>query len=123
MTKDASSQVNLMNLDHFKVMVLLGTSRTLMHTVLAILDTGAGPNLVRESLLPKDWRDHAVKQNAYPHIRDANGRKLNVEGVVQLYLDVGGQNLGVRFLVCRNLAVKAILGCDFIRRYVQGIFP
>ena len=94
-----------------------------MHTVLAVLDTGAGPNLVRESLLPKDWRRLAIRQDAYPVIRDANGRKLNVEGVVQLNLDIGGQSFRVRFLVCKNLAVKAILGCDFIRRCVQGIFP
>ena len=39
MAKDASSQVNLMKLDHFKVTVSLGTSRILMQTVLAILDT------------------------------------------------------------------------------------
>ena len=112
-----------MRTDHFKVICLVGATRQLMHTVLAVLDTGAGPNLVRESLLPKDWRRLAGKQDVYPLIRDANGRRLNVEGVVQLNLDLGGQSLRVRFLVCKNLAVKAILGCDFIRRYVQGIFP
>ena len=60
-----------MRSDHFKVICLVGASRRLMHTVLAVLDTGAGPNLVRESLLPKDWRRLAIKQDAYPVIRDA----------------------------------------------------
>ena len=113
-----------MKTDHFKVMTLMGTSKTLMHSVLAILDTGAGPNMVRESFLPKDWRRFLVKTDSpYPVIRDANNRQLKVEGVVVLFVDVGGVSFRVRFLVCKNLAVKAILGCAFIRRYVQGIFP
>ena len=69
-----ASQVNLMKSDHFKVICLVGATRVLMHTVLAVLDTGSGPNLVRESLLPKDWRSLAIKQDSYPSIRDANGR-------------------------------------------------
>ena len=43
-----------MKTDHFKVIATMGTSRTVMNSVLAILDTGAGPNMVRESFLPKD---------------------------------------------------------------------
>ena len=94
-----------------------------MHSVLAILDTGAGPNMVRESFLPKDWRRFLVKTDSpYPLIRDANGRQLKVEGVVSMYLDIGGRSFRLRFLVCKNLAVKAILGCAFIRRCVQLIF-
>ena len=120
---DESSQVSLMRTDHFKVMCLVGTTRKLMRTVLAILDTGAGPNLVRESLLPKDWQSVASQKDAYPVIRDANGRKLSIEGVVQLNIDLGNEKLRVRFLVCKNLTANLILGCDFIRRYVQGIFP
>ena len=79
---DESSQVSLMRTDHFKVMCLVGTTRKLMQTVLAILDTGAGPNLVRESLLPEDLHSVASQQDAYPVILDANGRKLSIEGVV-----------------------------------------
>ena len=105
-------------------MTLMGTSTTVMHSVLAILDTGAGPNMVRESFLPKDWRRFLVKTDSpYPAIRDANGRQLKVEGVVVLFVNIGGERLRVRFLVCKNLAVKAILGCAFIRRYVQSILP
>ena len=118
-----ASQVNLMKSDHFKVICLVGATRVLMHTILAVLDTGSGPNLVRESLLPKDWRSFAIKQDSYPSIRDANGRRLQVEGVATLHVDIGDVSHRVRFLVVKNLAVKAILGCAFIKRYVQGIFP
>ena len=47
-TNDAT--VNLMKTDHYKVMVLLECTHSVMHTVEAVLDTGAGPNFVRESL-------------------------------------------------------------------------
>ena len=95
----------------------------LMHTVDAVIDTGAGPNLVRESLLPRDWRRYATGDTGIPAIRDANNRTLKVEGAVRLYVDVGGLRARVRFLVCKDLAVKAILGCDFIHRHVQAILP
>ena len=69
-----ASQVNLMKSDHFEVICLVGATRVLMHKILVVLDTGSGPNLVRESLLPKDWTSFAIKQDSYPSIRDANGR-------------------------------------------------
>ena len=82
-----------MKTDHFKVIATMGTSRTVMHSVLAILDAGADPNMVRVSFLPKDWRRFLVKTDSpYPLIRDANGRKLNVEGVVSIYLNIGGRS-------------------------------
>ena len=92
-----------MKTEHFKVIATMGTSRTVMHSVLAILDTGAGPNMVRESFLPKDWRRFLVKtDNPYPLIRDANGRQLKDEGVVSMYFDIGGRSFRLRFLVCKN---------------------
>ena len=115
--------INLLRTDHYKIMVLLGCNRQVMHTANAVLDTGAGPNLVRESSLPKDWRKHARQALELPRIHDANNRQLRVEGVVNLHLDIGGQSLRTHFLVCRDLAVPVILGCSFIQRFVQAILP
>ena len=110
-------------MDHYKVVSLIGISRVLMHTVDAVVDTGAGPNLVRESLLPSNWRCYASRETKVPPIRDANDRNLKIEGVVRLYVDVGGLKARLRFLVCKDLAVKVILGCDFIHKHVQAILP
>ena len=110
-----------MKTDHYKVMVLLGCARSLMHTVEAVLDTGAGPNFVRESLLPPDWRKYSTDASDIPSIRDANNRRLKVSGVVRMYVDIGGYKLHTSFLVCRELAVQALLGCDFIQKYVEVI--
>ena len=117
------STVNLMKTDHYKVMVLLGCARSVMHTVEAVLDTGAGPNFVRESLLPPDWRKYSTDASAYPSIRDANNRRLKISGVVRMHVDIGGYELHTSFLVCRELAVQALLGCDFIQKYVEAILP
>ena len=115
--------INLLRTDHYKVIVLIGCHRMVMHSVEAVLDTGAGPNLVRESMLPSDWRRYASSAAKHPRIRDANNRRLNVECVVSLHLNIGGQRLRQSFLFCKELAVPAILGCAFIRRFVEAILP
>ena len=60
--------MDLLKTDHYKVISLIGISRVLMHTVDAVVDTGAGPNLVRESLLPPDWRRYASGEKDMPPI-------------------------------------------------------
>ena len=40
-----------------------------------------------------------------------------------MYFDIGGLQIRTSFLVCRELAVHAILGCDFIQKYVEAILP
>ena len=117
------STVNLMKTDHYKVTVLLGSSKSLMQPVEAVLDTGAGPNFVRESLLPVNWRRYAADASGYPSIRDANNRRLKVSGVIPMYVEIGGFQLCTSFLVCKELAVHVILGCDFIQKYVAAILP
>ena len=93
------------------------------HTVSAVLDTGAGPNLIRESLLPKGWHRFGRTTAELPRIRDANNRQLSIDGIVTMFIDIGGQTLRTSFLVCRDLAVPAIVGCAFIQRFVEAILP
>ena len=94
-----------------------------MHTVSAVPGTGAGPNLIRESLLPKDWHKYAQDVTALLRIRDANNRQPNVDEVVNMLIDIGGQTLRMIFLVCCVLVVPVILGCSFIQRFVKAILP
>ena len=103
--------------------MLMGCNLIHMHTVDAVLDTGAGPNLIRESLLPQGWQRYAQRAKSLPRIRDANNRRLNVEGILPMILDMGSQRFRASFLVCKDLAVPAILGCSFIQRFVEAILP
>jgi hypothetical protein len=48
-------QVCLMATRNYKVSATVGVTTAVATPVYAILDTGAGPNLVREDVLPEDW--------------------------------------------------------------------
>ena len=115
--------INVLNADHYKVTVLMGCNLIQMQTVNAVLDTGAGPNLIRGSLLPNNWQRYAQRAKSLPRIRDANNRLISVEGIIPMILDMGSQRLRASFLVCKDLAVPAILGCSFIQRFVEAILP
>ena len=118
-----SPRVYLLKMDHHKIISFIEISRVLMHTVNAVVDTGAGSHLVRELLLPPNWRRYASGETDMPPIRDTNNRTMKIEENFRLHGDVGGLKARPRFLVCKDLAFKAILGCDFIRRHVQSILP
>jgi hypothetical protein len=45
---------------NYKVSATVGVSATVLTPVSAILDTGAGPNLIRESSLPEDWERYRL---------------------------------------------------------------
>ena len=82
--------INLLRTFHYQGIVLVGCHRMVMHAVEAVLATGAGPNLVRDSMLPSDWRWYASSSAKLPRVRDANNRRLNVEGVISVAIRVLG---------------------------------
>jgi hypothetical protein len=45
---------------NYKVSATVGVTTVVARPVRAILDTGAGPNLVRAELLPQDWERYRV---------------------------------------------------------------
>jgi hypothetical protein len=56
--------------------------------VRAVLDTGAGPNLILETLLPKNWE--LLRIPGLPlRITNASGRRIPARGVVRLYVQIG----------------------------------
>ena len=89
----------------------------------AVLDTGSGPNLVREDILPKDWDRWRVPNIPLPRITNASGKKILAKGVIVLYVQLGTTVHRVRFYVAPGLAVPSILGCNFINLHVKAILP
>ena len=89
--------MDVLKTDHYKAISLIGISRMPMHTVDAVVDTRAGPNLVRESQLPPDWRRYASGETDMPPIRDTNNRMMKIEGIVRLHVDVEGLKTCLRF--------------------------
>jgi len=88
-----------------------------------VLDTGAGVNIVRTSMLRKNWMAYAEKLTKLPRIRDANNNRLATKYAIHLYVDTRGVRLFDRFLVSDNLSVPCLLGIEFIEQNIEAILP
>ena len=93
-----------------------------MHTVKAVLDTGAGPNIVHQKILPPGWQNRLIRTEL-PHIADANRNRIALVGALDLHVHVGDIHVRSRFLVTSNLAAECILGTSFIGKHVKAILP
>ena len=93
-----------------------------MFPIKGVLDTGAGPNIVHEKLLPPAWKENAVNRNL-PRVTDASKNAMALSGMVSLHVRLGNFSTQALFLVASNLAVDAILGTAFIDKHVRGILP
>lgn len=89
----------------------------------AILDTGAGPSVVREDILPCGWQRLASRAPKSTHVCDASGQLLKARGVLELSVIVNGKPMEFEFLVVRALSVPLILGMDFQKEHVKAIYP
>jgi transposase InsO family protein len=108
---------------NYKFIVSVGVSNSVLAPVVAVLDTGAGPNLIREDVLPPDWESLRLRGVPVPKVMNASGRLLHSKGVIVLIVQVGDLRTRVRFYVTAGLAVPCILGCNFIDRHVRSIMP
>jgi len=63
-------------LRHYKIAATLGTCLRVMRSCRPVLDTGAGVNIVRISVLPAGWMAYAEKLTSLPPIRDTNNNRF-----------------------------------------------
>jgi hypothetical protein len=124
------ASVTLFKSRNYKLCVSLGVSTTVLSPVRAVFDTGAGPNIVRDDILPKGWERILIPSQPLPRIINASGKRIPVRGVVLLHLQVGDLRTQVgdlrtrvRFYVVPGLGVPCILGCKFIDLHVRSIHP
>ena len=106
---------------NYKVYTQVGTNRNILERLLAVLDSGAGPNFIRESDLP-----HGVTRLRYgplPNVADANDNSIRMKGLAGLIVLLGARLVKLEFIVCERLAAPLILGCDFMDRFVESIYP
>jgi hypothetical protein len=74
-----------------------------MVPVRAILDTGAGPNLIREEILPEDLERSRLSGTPAYQIIEAGGRPLRQRGVITMHVQLGTLRVQSRFLVVTSL--------------------
>jgi hypothetical protein len=106
-----------------KVSPTAGVSATVLTPVSAILDIGAGSNLIREIVLPEDWERYRLPGPPEFHIVGAGGRTFLQKGNITLTVQLGTVKVQARFIVVEGLAAECILGCQFIDGQVQAILP
>lgn len=78
-----------------------------------MLDTGAGPNLIRKDTVPDKWLPR-VQVTWGPIIKVANGLPIRTMAAITLTIVTGDLATEVDFLVRETLSVPCILGCTFI---------
>jgi hypothetical protein len=80
--------VTLFQSRNYNLCVSVGVSRAVIAPVKAVFDTGAGPNLVREVILPTGWERLIIPNQALPRINNASGRRMSLRGEIDLYVQV-----------------------------------
>jgi len=78
-----------------------------------VVDTGAGPSVVREDVLPPGWKQQARRAPRSTDVCDASGQLLKVMSQVGLSVFVDGASMLFQSLVVKALSVPVILGMDF----------
>jgi Retroviral aspartyl protease len=107
-----------------RISCLLSSTSCTHQLYTAVLDTGAGPNIIRRDQLPTGSESRLISTNsASTVIRDANGRELHVLEHLRLSCRVGNHTTEVPFLVLEHLAVPFILGCDYIDDHARNLQP
>jgi len=123
-TEDPANVLVLQNGNNYKIACLVGLPSGRYVPQIAVLDTGAGPNLIRANVLPPDWRSQGLLVPATPrHVRDANGRLMATIGTIRTPCRIANYTAMTDFLVVERLAVPLILGCDYIDKNIATIRP
>ena len=115
----------LFRLHNYRIVASLGLDKLSLVAVGVVVDTGAGPNLVRRSALARGWLRQVVtsKEEEQVRLRDDNKARLRTSGTVTLWLQTGARIVPVTFLVVDDLSVPVILGCTFIDDNAHAILP
>jgi len=105
-------KVRLFSLHNYRIVASLGLDMLSLVAVGVVVDTGAGPNLVRRSALAPDWLGQVVISNEEERVRlrDANSARLRTSGTVTLWLQTGARIVLLTFLFVDDLSVPVILG-------------
>ena len=80
--------ISLMRSDNYKVIMSIGRTVRTMQRRPVLVDTGAGPNFIRQDAVPKG-RNWPMPKEENHHIVDANGNRIEVVGKTTLFVQVG----------------------------------
>lgn len=105
-----------------KIYANLGfTSRSTKRYVV-LLDTEAESSYIRKYvILTKSW--NKIKPSPNINVQDANNRKVNTSGTINIAVEIGNKVEMVTLNVVKHLATDLKLGCDYCDGHVEAIKP
>lgn len=107
---------------NYKFYADLGLHTQLMVRFSTVLEPGAGPNFLVESILSPQVRSR-VNTDVIPDISKTNNSLLKTIKTMTLVVSYGQSVVKLDFIVCQSPAVPVIFGCDYCDRFVDGIPP
>ena len=88
-----------------------------------MLDTGAGSSFIKKELLSKQLTRSIQPSVKKRDVRDANNRRVAIEGTIRLAVRLGTHSDYVNSNVVDKLATDIIFGCDYMDKHVQSLLP
>ncbi len=105
----------------YKVNAMIGATREKQQQVLTVLDTGAGPNLIKASILPGGVLSSIDRDQEIVRLSSASNHPLDTVGIVTLTVIVGCKTCRQQFGRRPRLGADAILGCQYIDHEVKSL--
>lgn len=103
----------------YEVDIRLPENSSVSHALVAKLDTGVGPSLIRNDAIPVALRSKIWQFRT--SLRSAGNATFQVDGVIRLTILFGECEIPVLFGEAPTLATKVILGTTFFNESVKTI--
>lgn len=94
----------------------------MMHSITAVIDNGAGPNLILQTNMPSTSTDR-IRLVKGPVLTVVSRSNVIVDRVILLHIRIGDVRVKFWFGLVTILSIPLLLGTCFIDRLVKGIFP
>ena len=107
---------------NYRLNVAIGATSTHFRRALSVLDTGAGPNVIRASCVPDEVLKTIDKDREVVNLTSASRDPLKVLGIVHLHVQIGDYTCRQPFVVVEELSAEVLLGTMFIDAHVEIIW-
>lgn len=91
-------------------------------TKVSVIDTDAGPNLLRTSILPVKWRS-CIRLIHKMSLQSESNNHVNVIDKIMLFVQLVSLHVRFHFGVVDNLALPLLIETQFIDMFVKEIIP
>ena len=108
---------------NYQVEAYIGQTTKMMSRFTPVLDTGAGASFIRKSVIPESMLPKIKYNLQRMDIRDANNRRVKLDGVINLQVRLGNRIETVHFNIVEKLGTGVILGFDYLDKHVEAIRP